>query len=800
MSENQDIDITSLFFGLGKSLPYLNNNNKMRNIIVFNLLVVMFSGCLQNHKNASSVMPIAKIGHESVLLENETLKAVWSVQDSSIALKKVINKYNNEVVDLENITLFSLELEDGSRLSNYDFKLYENLTINNLIISDSLPTEALRFPGKEIVGNLIEKNGNISIRWSVQLREGSNYIRQNILIKSIHKPVEVRSITFYDGKLEGAIYAGSVLGSPIEYKSFFFGLEHPISQSKALFARDLGRGSVNSNAIDISEIVDRPGTYTIAVEHGGGPDNFNISSITLTENGKVISSDEHSLNGYGGSNFYQFQVNNYNPDNQYQIKANIINSENASGRFHIYRKTEGILNFFVKREDILNPGEFISAWSVTGVVMGNHKRRAFLQYLERERARPYKQFLHYNCWWDITGNGVASFTSEQLIERMHAWNQKFIEPYDIELKSFVFDDGWDDLDSVWYFDPIKFPEGFAPQAALCQEYNSGIGVWMSPFGGYGKNKIRRVASAGREGLETNDKGLSLAGINYYNRFLERSLDMLINYNVNYFKFDGFGGSNPKYLPDMEAGARLIKELRKQNPDVFINITVGSWPSPFWLQYADCTYRGSGDLHQAGKGSRTQKFITYRDGTLHNNVVKRAPYYPLNSIMTIGIAYANIGLPKNFVNDDIEDFKDMVRSFFASGSSLQELYISHDRMKEDFWPVLAEAAKWAKANEETLFDTHWIGGSPINLEVYGFASWTPDKGIIMLRNPSEKIIVYELNLNKTLELPENYKSDFKLQSPWQEDRVKPVLRVGNGELCRIELKPFETKVLEVTSLK
>ncbi|MBT3750299.1 MAG: hypothetical protein HOG34_15060, partial [Bacteroidetes bacterium] len=53
------------------------------------------------------------------------------------------------------------------------------------------------------------------------------------------------------------------------------------------------------------------------------------------------------------------------------------------------------------------------------------------------------------------------------------------------------------------------------------------------------------------------------------------------------------GSEPAYLPDMEAGARLIKNLRKQNPEVFINITVGSWPSPFWLQYADCTWRGSG---------------------------------------------------------------------------------------------------------------------------------------------------------------------------------------------------------------
>lgn len=87
-----------------------------------------------------------------------------------------------------------------------------------------------------------------------------------------------------------------------------------------------------------------------------------------------------------------------------------------------------------------------------------------------------------------------------------------------------------------------------------------------------------------------------------------------------------------------------------------------------------------------------------------------------------------------------------------------------------------------------------------MEVYGFASWIPDKGIIMLRNPGEKIIDYELNLNKTLELPGNYKSGFKLQSPWQEDSDEPVLRVGNNELCRIELKPFETKVLEVMLLK
>ena len=378
---------------------------------------------------------------------------------------------------------------------------------------------------------------------------------------------------------------------------------------------------------------------------------------------------------------------------------------------------------------------------------------------------------------------------------MHAWNEKFIQPYDIELNSFVFDDGWDDLDSVWYFDPVKFPDGFKPQAGLCKKYNSGIGVWMSPFGGYLENQRRRIESARREGLETNARGLSLAGTNYYNRFLERSLDMLDNYNVNYFKYDGFGGSNPEYLPDMEAGTRLMKTLRRHNPDVYINITVGSWPSPFWLLYADCTWRGSGDLHMAGEGTRTQRFMTYRDGTLYNNIVKKASYYPLNSIMTVGIAYANLGHPIKCINDSISDFSDMVWSFFGAGSSLQELYISHDRMKPEFWPILAKAAKWAKENENVLKDTHWIGGSPINLEVYGFSSWTPEKGIIMLRNPSKHAKLFKKSLDEIFELPLGFSGEYLLTPVYGDDSA--LITIENNVNFEVNLKPFETRIYEIS---
>jgi hypothetical protein len=199
---------------------------------------------------------------------------------------------------------------------------------------------------------------------------------------------------------------------------------------------------------------------------------------------------------------------------------------------------------------------------------------------------------------------------------------------------------------------------------------------------------------------------------------------------------------------------------------------------------------------AGKGTRTSKFMTYRDGTLHNNIVDKAPYYPLNSIMVVGIAYANQGLPQMYVNDSIADFKDMVWSFFGAGSALQELYISHDRMKPEFWPVLAEAALWVKANEDVLYDTHWIGGSPVNMEIYGFASWVPRKGIITLRNPDDKARDFNFTLDNILEIPEKYRGSFLLKNVKSDDADKSVIKIASGVSQKMVLKPFETKIFEL----
>ena len=47
-------------------------------------------------------------------------------------------------------------------------------------------------------------------------------------------------------------------------------------------------------------------------------------------------------------------------------------------------------------------GEKYSASFVVGVAPAGQLRRGFLYYVEHERACPYRPFLHYNSWYDIS--------------------------------------------------------------------------------------------------------------------------------------------------------------------------------------------------------------------------------------------------------------------------------------------------------------------------------------------------------------------------------------------------------------
>lgn len=443
------------------------------------------------------------------------------------------------------------------------------------------------------------------------------------------------------------------------------------------------------------------------------------------------------------------------------------------------------------RNAILEQGETLSQSCVIGVAPAGQLRRGFLAYVERERAHPYRPFLHYNSWYDL-----RDYNEAQCVNAIDEIGDELTVKRGVKISSFLFDDGWDDTRTLWKFHS-GLPNGFTPLLGASEKYNAGLGVWISPFGGYGDVKAGRLKFGSAEGFETNASGFSMAGPNYYRRFHDICVEMIQKYGINEFKFDGLAAgakANEAGLTrDGDAMLRLIGQLRAIEPDLYISQTVGTWPSPFWLLSVDSTWRGGNDHDFYGKGSVRQQWITYRDMITYKNVIRRAPLYPLNSIMVHGIILGK--LADGLTQTTEEDFADDVRDYFGMGTQLQELYLTPDLLDKENWDDLAEAAKWSRANSSILVDTHWVGGDPGKEEIYGWASWSPRGAIITLRNPDDRPETFTADPADLFNLPAKAKKIFRMHSPWKADRNQPDIVIRAGEPRSFKLEPFQVLVLE-----
>jgi len=624
-----------------------------------------------------------------MVLSNNILECSWSV--SSGYLRPSSIRAKDTAVKANTLECFQLTLPDDDVLKASDLKILHGPDLDALSPDPKAQRVGARHGGKQIRMTLATPDGNLTIQWRVELRDGSNYVRQYVSLTPQNTNMAVREVVLVPATSVRAKAAGTLDGSPVTVDDIFLAAEHPLA------------------------------------------------------------------------------------------KIRTWSSE---------------LRCSVPRSTPLKVGEEQTYSSVMGVAPAGQLRRAFLYYLERERAQPYRPFLHYNSWYDI-GYGAEKILEPDALKVIDLFGRELIERRGVVMDSFVPDDGWDDPATLWRFHE-GFPNGFDPLGQRAQRYKAGIGVWLSPWGGYGKAKEERMKYGLQEGFETNQRGFSLAGPKYYGRFRDACLGMVRDYGVNYFKFDGISsggvptGAPAESMPDVEALLRLIGDLRAAKPDLFINVTTGTWSSPYWLWYADSTWRSGRDWGTCGWGSQRQQQVTYRDAQTYQNVVRRAPLYPINSLMTQGIMFAHHGLPK-----DTDRIVEDIRSFFASGTNCQELYLTPSLLDAKTWDALAEAARWSRANADVLVDTHWIGGDPAQGEVYGWASWSRRKGILALRNPKDEPGKIALDVGKAFELPPGAAQKYALKSPWKSDAAVGPLTLTAGQEHTFELTPFEVLVFDAT---
>ena len=627
---------------------------------------------------------------DTLTLSNDSISATWSVQGGLLRWQSLSNHLSNTALPLDG-SVFELVPKEGQVLRSADLKIVGAPVIEETIPQPASSRAADRLAGRRIRVDLEDRSATIQVTWTAVLREGANYVRQEVKIHAVQKPYALAQVGLIDATIPAAVVVGHVKGSPVTSPNFFLGFEHPLSTCR-------------------------------------------------------------------------------------------VRNDRAS--------------CWLARELSLQAGQSVTYSSVTGVTHPGQLRRDFLRYVELERAHPYRTFLHYNSWYDL---GFFDRYSEQdAVAVVRNLGEQLSRQRGVKLDSFLFDDGWDNPTTLWKFNP-GFPDGLTKVAKEAAGYGAAPGIWLSPWGGYAEPKQQRLASARAQGFETNEGGLALSGPKYYRYFRDTCLGLIEKYGVNQFKFDGTGNANEvikgsEFDSDFDAAIHLIGELRAKKPDLYINLTTGTYPSPFWLLYADSIWRGGDDHSFAGVGSNRQRWITYRDSQLYRWVVEEGPLFPINSLMLHGLIFARYA--ERLGNDPGHDFPDEVHSYFGTGTQLQEMYITPALLSAQDWDVLAESAKWSRQNAGTLQDSHWIGGDPSRLEVYGWASWSREKAILTLRNPSDQSQDFTASLASLLELPAGGATSFVARSPWKADSANTVSTISASEPHTFHLQPFQVLTLEL----
>lgn len=457
-------------------------------------------------------------------------------------------------------------------------------------------------------------------------------------------------------------------------------------------------------------------------------------------------------------------------------------------------------------------------WLVWALTPDQMVKKWFWSYLDDIRVTPLRPYALYNSWYDLRSAEypkipAANVMNETNVRRMvDLVRENMIEKHGIKLDAFVLDDGWDVYESDWKLRPEQFPNGLGPISAELAKTGTALGIWFGPGGGY-SFRMKRIDWMKAHGYEVVGQGkdramLCLGGKNYSQLFGKRAGDFVDTSGIGYFKWDGiqFSCSEPDHghpigifsraaiLDSLIAECRIV---RQKKPAVFLNITSGTWLSPWWLKYADTIWMDGADYAFAGVPSPTERdsAMTYRDYVLYDDFSNKGLWFPLASLMTHGIIKGKLESISS--GEPLAKFSDDVLLYFGRGVAMYELYISPDMLSPGEWKVISRGLNWARDRFPVLRHSEMIGGNPGRGATYGYVHFAGKKGIIAVRNPGQETSCLEAVLDPAAGLDGDAAS-LVVEQVYPVRRVRTELYAAGARL-RIPLSGFETAIYELYPL-
>lgn len=501
---------------------------------------------------------------------------------------------------------------------------------------------------------------------------------------------------------------------------------------------------------------------------------------------------------------------------EFPVADNRIENDVAYSRYYIGRSFD----------EIAKDGKYISIPFVIGSGKQDdfHSMRAdFFNYVETIAAQPAKFRLQFNSWYD----NMLDIDSNKIEKSFKAIADGFEQAGLRPLDCYVVDDGWIDYKSAkfWSFDAKKFPEEFYRESELTKQLGSTFGVWFGPRGGYTAQTYRYARLLESIGYPKCNQSFDICTCNpkYIKDLCARMAEFCEKYNVSYFKIDGFAitpcksknHGHPKGVGDglyfytflWEEWTKGFESIRKTRPDVFLNVTSYAHCSPWFLKWCDAIWLNNcSDMGYAGKGDNLSQCLNYRDGKYRDFFEVRQLQFPVSNLYNHEPCYAqrncNPPMTNNLQNPgaahptvvyDIEQFKTYLYMCMMRGTGFVELYFSPQMFDRERYEAAAQVLQWAEDNFDTIRHSVFFGDAPEDGGVYGYYAFDKGRGILAIRNSSDKTAAYEFD-HKALSFDGGSYEIAKFY-PDSGDATK----VAGGDKFSITLQPFEMRLYNIKSV-
>src|ERR1700676_2281393 len=173
---------------------------------------------------------------DRITLSNATNAATWTIRARSLNAPSLTNHFTEATLPLAG-TVFDLVPREGPVLRSSDFKMISAPMIEDVPASHDSSKAADHLPGRQVRIELEYPATKLQVTWTAILREGANYIRQEVTVRTAQPSFALTQVVLIDALVPAAVVSGNVKGSPVTAGTWFLGFEHPLSDCRVRAGR-----------------------------------------------------------------------------------------------------------------------------------------------------------------------------------------------------------------------------------------------------------------------------------------------------------------------------------------------------------------------------------------------------------------------------------------------------------------------------------------------------------------------------------------------------------------------------------